>query len=331
MSAENELGNAFYLYAIVPRDACASIRGDLGDEVRLVDGGGVFGAVVRPTAATSFVGRDRRHLARLLLAHQQVVENIMAHGPVLPVKFATIAPDEESVERCLKSGGAAFAEAFARLAGKIQYEILVTWDLDQVLAEIARSPEVISMKQVMATPVELGTAVKNLLERRRCDIAGEISEALRAIAEDFVDNALMNDRMVLNIALLIDEEKLGALDDCLETLDASRDGKLGFRCVGPLPPYSFATVEASFLDKGRVSHARDLLELDENADAVAVHDAYRRLARMYHPDVAGEGGGDDRMAILHDAYRTLRAVAEASGPVQVAVRRQELKVESGAC
>lgn len=326
VSAATGSGDALYLYAIAPRSACANIRGNLGDSVHLVQGE-AFAAIVRPTAEVSFAGRDRQDLARLLLAHQQVVEGIMAQMPVLPVKFATVAPDRASVERCLASGEAEFAKTFVRLAGKTQFEILVTWGLDQVFAQIARSPEVIRLKQEMARPVELGAAVKGLFDERRGEVAEGLSAALRAIATDVVDNALMDDRMVLNLALLIDAAKAGALDDCLEELDAAHDGMLNFRCVGPLPPYSFGTVEASFLDAGQLSWARGVLELGEDLDVAAVRNAYRRLARKLHPDVAGEAADQGGMTNLHNAYQTLCAFAEANGPVHVSVSRQELRTE----
>lgn len=324
VSEANTATDPLYLFGIVPLSACAGLRGNLGNGVRLIRRG-PFAAIVRRSAETSFAGRDRQDLARLLLAHQQVVESIMGRAPVLPVKFATVAPDQASVERCLASGAAKFAETFERLAGKIQFEILVTWDLDQVFAEIAQSPEVIELKRELAPSVKLGTAVKTLLDQRRAEVSSGLSAALRAIARDAIDNALMDDRMVLNLALLIDDGQASALDHCLEALDEAHGGRLNFRCVGPLPPYSFATVEVSFLDADKVSWARRVLELDEEADAAELRTAYRKLAWQTHPDVAGEATDSSGMTTLQDAYHTLCAFAEANGPVQVSVCRQELR------
>lgn len=329
LSATPENANPLYLYAIVPVSACADIEGALDEGMRLVRGED-HAAVVRPTAGPAFAGRSRQDLARLLLAHQQVTETIMARAPVLPVKFATVAPDQASVEHCLASGNADFAESFARLAGKCQFEILVTWDPGQVLAQIARTTEVARLKRELATPVALGAAVKGLFDQQRAEVAEGLVTTLRMVAADMAGNALMDDRMVLNLALLIDADNTDTLDDCLEVLDALHDGQLNFRCVGPLPPHSFGTVEASFLDSGQISWARGVLELDEGADTAELRSAYHRLAKRLHPDAAdgaADGGG---MTNLHHAYQMLRAFVDASGPVQVSVVRQGLRPDGTA-
>ena len=327
-TATPDTADPLYLYAIVPLPACDGIESTLDAGLRLIRGTR-HAAVVRPAAGMAFAGRSRPDLARLLLAHQQVTETIMAQAPVLPVKFATVAPDRVSVEHCLASGGADFDESFAQLAGKCQFELLASWDPAQVLAQIAGMPEIARLRQDAATPLALGAAVKRLFDRRREEVAEGLATALRTVAADTVDNALMDDRMVLNLALLIDAGQTDTLDDCLEVLDALHDGQLNFRCVGPLPPHSFATVEVSFLDAGQISWARGVLELDESADAAELRSAYHRLAKGLHPDAASgtaDGAADgDRMTDLQHAYRTLRALAEASGPVQVSVTRQDLR------
>jgi len=327
----------FYLYAIVPADAGANILEKLGDGFQLI-AQGPFAAVARATAEASYSGHDRQELVRLLLSHQQAIESIMVRAPVLPVKFATVAPDRESVERCLVNAAAKFAEAFAQLAGKTQFEVMVTWDLDEVFAKIARSSEVICLKSELAATgqvgqaasIRLGTAVKRLLDQQRGAVSERLSVELGGVAIDTIDNALMDDRMVLNLALLIDQDHAAALDRCLEALDAAYDGKLNFRCVGPTPPHSFATVEVSFLDIGKISWARGVLELDEVADAEEVRAAYRRLARRTHPDSRGEQASGNGMSILHDAYKTLCAYVETGGPELVAVRRQEARASGSA-
>lgn len=336
MPASPEPEGGLYLYAVVPAGPGVDRLENLGDGFELVPQG-PFVAVARSTTEASFAGRGRQDLARLLLSHQQTIESIMEVAPVLPVRFATVAPDRESVERCLSNGAAEFAEALERLAGTTQFEILVTWDLDRVFADIAGSSEVARLKSELvvngqldqAASVKLGAAVKGLLDQRRGEVSRELSGALRAIAIDASENTLMDDRMVLNLALLIDGDRAGALDRCLEGLDAAYDSKLNFRCVGPLPPHSFATVEVSFLDAGKISWACDVLELDDVADAEDVRAAYRQRAKQAHPDLAGEQAGEDGMIMLHDAYKTLCAYVEAGGPVRVCVRRQEAPAPAG--
>lgn len=322
--------NGLYLYAIAPRaDRTAKWAEGFSSALYLVERG-PFAAIVQDAAYGSLPGGDREVLAKLLIAHQQVVQDAMSVTPVLPVKFATIAPNRESIERCLENGRAAFADALASLQGKTQYEVLVTWDLKAVFAEIAADPEVARLKTEMARAprgataddsAHLGAIVKNRLEARRSTLGKTLAHALQAAAIDAIVNPLMDDRMVLNLALLVDTDD--ALQRRLESLDAAHDGKLTFRCVGPLPPHSFATVEIDFLDGDRIARARDMLELDGAADAEAVRAAYRRLAKEAHPDLAGDRVGTERIRALRDAYDTLSSFVDAGNSVIVSVRRQE--------
>jgi molecular chaperone DnaJ len=61
-----------------------------------------------------------------------------------------------------------------------------------------------------------------------------------------------------------------------------------------------------------------VLGLESSASADSIREAYRRLAREYHPDrVAGSAAGSDKMSAINEAYRVLsdpgrRAVYDAT-------------------
>ena len=326
-----------HLYAILPNPEGGGIPDRLDDEIYLIKGDR-FAAVVRDATASSIVTRDRQALARCLLAHQQVIERVMTWAPVLPVKFGTVAPDGQSVARCLACGAAAFADAFQRVKEKTQFEILVTWDPEPVFASIAVDAEVMRLKRELTAsssasdPVasaRLGALVKRMFDQRRGELGNAIARVLRQTAEDVVANALMDDRMVLNLALLVDDDRVAALDEGLETLDARYDGKLTFRCVGPLPAHSFAAVEVSFLDADKIARARKVLNLDTVRDTNTVRAAYRRLAKRSHPDVTARDDDGERIAELNDAFTILSSYADAGGPVVVAVGRTEAASTAG--
>jgi hypothetical protein len=84
--------------------------------------------------------------------------------------------------------------------------------------------------------------------------------------------------------VLIRREEEGQFDQALERLSALFEGRLRFRRVGPLPPYSFATVEVESLDADALGQARGVLELGDSASLAEVKAAYRRLVRANHPD-----------------------------------------------
>ena len=294
---------------------------------------GPFAAVVGDGPRAACLGR-REELAPQLLAYQRTIEQIMRATKLLPVKFGTVVPDTTSVRTILERGGPAFAAAFGRLDGCVQVEILVTWNIEAVFAEIARDEAVADCKSKLQPPAgapdgisrtELGRLVKDALERRRVALAEPLSDALRQVAVDAIAYPATADHVVVHVALLIKAGSMAALDRCLETLDAANGGSLTFRCIGPLAPYGFATVEVEIVDAAALAEARSLLEIGAGANAAAVHRAYCRLARTVHPDSTGaSAGANASMSALTTAYRMASLNAEpAGGPLRVSVRRHD--------
>ena len=343
-----------YIYAIVParpdRDESFDAESAAGGLAAITSG--PFAAVVGDGPCTERMGRGREDLAPLLLAHQRTLEQVMRSTPLLPVKFGTFAPDEGSVRAILERGAPAFEAAFSRLDGCVQMEILVKWDVDAVFAAIASEDAVAGLKAELeslagapeqVSRAALGRLVKASLERRRAALAASLSEALQAIAVDAILYPATADQVVLHQVLLIKAGEMAALDTCLEALDAAHDGRLTFRCIGPLAPYSFATVEIEIVDAAALSQAMRLFDVGPTASAAEMRAAYRRLAKSAHPDAAGaDAGGCASMVALTEAYRIVSLNAEtyqgqrgvedvsyvgnphfADRSVLVSVRRQE--------
>jgi len=108
----------------------------------------------------------------------------------------------------------------------------------------------------------------------------------------------------MNVAFLIDKGQEKEFDGTLNQLEDCYGGRIHFRCVGPLPPYSFSTVEAKRVKPEAIEKARELLGVAERATLPEVKKAYRRLAQKYHPD-KNPGGQDERFRELASAYRLL--------------------------
>ena len=122
----------------------------------------------------------------------------------------------------------------------------------------------------------------------------------------------MDDQMVANLALLVAKDAGDALDRRLAELDEEFGKRLNFRCIGPLPPYSFATVEVSLPSFETIDRARRILSLGERAGLADIKSAYRRRIRQVHPDLSSAVAGDGSPAArLTDAYKTLMNYAAA--------------------
>lgn len=73
-------------------------------------------------------------------------------------------------------------------------------------------------------------------------------------------------------------------------------------------PQQTATVAAALADSYR------LLEIPASADREVVKQAYRRLARRYHPDLSADPAAHDRMTALTAAYDRVLAALDGTVP-----------------
>ena len=154
--------------------------------------------------------------------------------------------------------------------------------------------------------------VQASLGRRRSSLHDYLLHSLGKVALDLVLNPPMDDSMVANVALLIDEAGQEALDRQLELLDEEFEGQLTLRCVGPLPPYSFATVEVEVPSFEAIDEARRSLGLGEAATPGEIRRAYHRLAGTAHPDHnPDDPQAEARMTELAQAYALLSIYAES--------------------
>ena len=334
-----------YLYAIVPgaEPPPPGVAGVWPDEAQVhVIRGGALAAVVDVAPPTDFRALSREEAVRYLLAHQRVVETVMRNSAALPVKFGTTLPDEAAVVSMLTRGATVLAPPLAELSQHVQVELIVSWNIDDIVREVAADDAVVQLKAAIAGQaggasndqrLAIGKLIKESIDRRREVCRSRIVATVRSIAADVVENALMDDRMIANLALLLAKDASAALDERLAELDKEFGERLHFRCIGPLPPYSFATVEVNLPSFEAIDCARRALSLGERAGLAEIKSAYHRQIKLAHPDLTApvppEAGDATR---LTDAYKTLMNYAEAlpSAPGNEAVGETGCRFDRGA-
>jgi hypothetical protein len=250
-----------YLYCIV---RCGEERAfndviPIGGETGLVytvPHGGL--AVVVSDAHTGRYDTTRANM----LAHQRVQEKVMRGFTILPVRFGTVADGAspaESVRRLLEKRAEEFERLLSDLEGKVELGLKALWrDEGAVFEEIAareegvrRLRDSLSGKPPQATHFErirLGGMVKEALERRRSAEAAAILAPLRRIACRAVENPVTMDRMVVNVAFLVEREREKEFDQAVDCLDREHGQRVTFRYVGPVPPYNFVNIVVNWSD-----------------------------------------------------------------------------------
>jgi len=298
----NDLGK--YMYGIIP-DASV-LKGCLPSEVR--EGKSPAGrniatvsyrdiaAVVSDAPCVELSRLGKEALAKLLVAHQQVLEYVMELGiPVVPLRLGTWAPHEADVKMMLSKGYNLIKGIQSKILSVAEIDVAVTWsDFIGVLKKIGEEQAIqkhksklLANSQVITVDdqMRIGLMMKKSLDEKRTRLAQIIEETLAPAAQDFKVHERMDDTMVSNVAFLVAREREGLFYSRVEVLNAQFAETLNFRCVGPLPPYSFYTLEIKKIRLEEVAWARNTLDLQqEEFTREDVKKAYRTKSWESHPD-----------------------------------------------
>ena len=116
----------------------------------------------------------------------------------------------------------------------------------------------------------------------------------------------MNDEMITNSAFLVNRNKMEKFEQVIGKLDEEYNGLLNFKLVGPLPCYSFYTVEFKELNAAQVEQSRKMLGLTEETTESEMKKAYLDKARIFHPDKQAEDGDVENFNRIKKAFNTLQ-------------------------
>jgi hypothetical protein len=253
-------------------------------------------AVVTDAPIVDYTALPKDSLARLLVRHQQVIEKVMARHAILPLRLGTSAAGDEQVRCILARGYRTIKDTLQKTRGLVEVDVTAT--INDFGAFLLRISQVAEIRQLMQSflrtqqgvtteaQMKVGLLVKQYADKEKLWMSQQIQAPLNDLAEDFRAHDLMDDKMVLNSAFLIRKELQGDFDDQVRRLNARFGDGLDFRCVGPLPPYSFHTLEVRAAPFEEVDWARRQLGLSDEdfITADAIKKAHRRVALTCHPD-----------------------------------------------
>ncbi len=273
-----------------------------------------IGAIVSDSSIMHFDFTSKETILHHLAIHQATLEEVMKGYNIVPMKFGTVVKDEEELKRILDGGYTQFKNALQVMKGKIELDVVVLWsNLDSILKEVGEEEEIKRFKEEVAkkTPqeileakIELGKMVKALLDRKREKFAVEILDVLKKEAEDHRLHDLMDDSMIMNIAFLINKSKEEGFTGKVSQLDEKYEDKINFKIVGPLPPYSFSTLEIKRVEFEKIDEARRILELEEEATLSQIKEMYKKLSKEFHPDkYPGNPEAQKRFERITKAYQ----------------------------
>ncbi|MET7933823.1 GvpL/GvpF family gas vesicle protein [Streptomyces sp. NPDC005322] len=241
MASSTASPQSVYVYGVV-RDGHALPPGRTGvgerpRPVRLLPAEELAAVVSEAPASLRAKRRD-------LLAHQELALALAADGPVLPMRFGMVAPDEESVRRQLISQRTACLAALQRVDGRVEMNLKAApaeGDLASLVredAEVSRARAAVRRAPGYEASVRLGEAVARGLARRASVAAAAVLAELSAVADARVAGPEVPG-CVLNASFLLARRATERFRSAVERLAAEHGGQVELRLTGPLPCYSF--------------------------------------------------------------------------------------------
>ncbi|MFJ4716561.1 GvpL/GvpF family gas vesicle protein [Streptomyces sp. NPDC088785] len=197
-------------------------------------------------AIVSDAPENLRSKRRDLLAHQNVLSEAGAGGTVLPMRFGSVADDDQAVAAALEQRAEHYLERLEALHDRAEYNVKVQHDEEAVLHVVmAENPDVRALAQNNRAAgggshedkLRLGEAVATAVQQRERQDAEEVRAVLEPHAQD-VSPGPASGGWITNLSFLVDR---GTSENLLQAVEAARAAQphLVFSVHGPLPPYSF--------------------------------------------------------------------------------------------
>jgi len=266
MSAEAQ---HVYVYGIARAEAGGTkagvplLEGIAGNSVRILDGDGLAALVSSlaiPAGGPTFDEqlKDPEQTKSLILDHHRVLQCLLDHRTVLPLRFGTLFSDDEKVRAALREHRRAFLEAIERVEGAREWGVKIFCDCQVLRRHLGKKSPAMREAQSELAGATQGRA---FFLQRRVAALGE-AEIERAVAQHVTDSrrrlgeiaraeaslkfqpAAVHGRpddMVWNgaflVATLAEQRFFAQIEELQQALEPC-----GFHYEnnGPWPPFSFA-------------------------------------------------------------------------------------------
>lgn len=238
-----------YIYCIIKANKPKTFGpigiGDRGDEVYSICLNNLAAVVSNAPIVKYSISREN------MLTHEKAIEEVMKEHTVLPVRFATIAEDEEKVKKILEKECDKFKGLLDKIKGKKELGLKAIFKEDIYKKIVDEHEDIKKLKEAIASKspeqtyyqrIKIGKMVEAALEKEKEEYKENILDVLGLLAEDVKINKTYGEKMVVNAAFLVDKDKEIEFDQNVQELDVKYGNKVKFKYVGMLPPFNFVNI-----------------------------------------------------------------------------------------
>lgn len=237
-----------YIYCIIavrePKTFGSLGIGGRGDELYTVCFDDIAAVISNSPIINYSVSREN------MLAHEKAIEEVMKEHTVLPVRFGTIAENEEKVKKILEKEYGKFKDLLNEIKDKKELGLKAIFK-DNIYEEILNNyhnirlfKERIAKKPMQATyyeRIELGKMVEDALEKEKAIYKEKILTVLEPLSRDLKINNTYGEKMILNCAFLVETKKEEEFDQRITQFENSCGNRMNFKYVYT-PPFNFVNL-----------------------------------------------------------------------------------------
>ena len=307
-----------YIYGFVPNACVDNIKGLLlKTDIYAIEYKDIA-AIVSDTSVVKIEYLNKEELARLLIDHQQNIEKLMSYGctQIIPMQLGTIVSSGNDVIKILKNGLQILEKAFKIIDSVEEIDLAAVWsDFSSLITDISKMQDVMNFKNIIAhksvydekDTIAIGKMIKDKIDQKNNKVYNDVYNSLMPFCVDSRKHETMNDEMPINSAFLVKKEDRNLFIDMIDQRNIKYADKLNFKIVGPLPCYSFYTLECKVLNKKDIEHAMRIIGIDSIKNDNDLKKAYRTKASLMHPDknIDNSNIGTDSFIDINNAYKIL--------------------------
>lgn len=187
-----------------------------------------------------------------LLTHSKILEKAAESHTVLPVRFSTIATDEDAIiDKLLKSRYQELKDLMRSMEGKLELGVRARWsNSDAIFAEVVgENKEIKDLKAATlkeknqqkryANQVKAGELVQHALEEKRSRERSVLIDALKPLSLDYKEMQIYGDMNIVNAAFLVKREQEATFDQKVSELRQAYEPRTQLKYTISAVPYNF--------------------------------------------------------------------------------------------
>ncbi|MGM0875350.1 MAG: GvpL/GvpF family gas vesicle protein [Bacillota bacterium] len=187
-----------------------------------------------------------------LLAHQTVISSVMKEHAVIPMNFGNIFKTEDDVIVLLKKLYPQFTQLFPQIENKIEVGLKVIGKKEWLKNQLEKNSSIFKLKEEIQNKskdaafydrIKLGELTRDYFFSLQEQIVSDVFTPLSQISVSAKQNDVVNERMLLNAAFLIESNKEIEFDKKVNECYQKWEDKVDFKYSGPWPPYNFINIK----------------------------------------------------------------------------------------